>query len=179
MQCFLQLEKVNHNVTNARVGQRTDYDKLTLEVWTDGSISPESAIKSAAYILRDQLHILVGVEESAPVVNEVQQTQVQSSTSEDKPTRSNDNLYRRIDEIELSVRSSNCLENANIKFIGELVQRSEAEMLRTKNFGRKSLTEIKEILTEMGLSLGMKLDSFPSRDELERMYEQHTSASSN
>jgi DNA-directed RNA polymerase subunit alpha len=177
---FSPVRKVNHIVTNARVGQRTDYDKLTIEVWTDGSISPESAIKSAAYILRDQLHVLVGVDDTPAITADVAPVSVSAATpSEEKPARSNDNLYRRIDEIELSVRSSNCLENANIKFIGELVQRSEAEMLRTKNFGRKSLTEIKEILGEMGLNLGMKIDSFPSREELERMYEQHTAASNN
>lgn len=159
---FSPVRKVNHVVTNARVGQRTDYDKLTLEVWTDGSIVPEDAVKSAALILRDQLNIFVGteeiiVEEEKPVMDE-------------KP-RVNEHLFRRIDEIELSVRSSNCLENANIKYIGELVQKSEAEMLRTKNFGRKSLNEIKEILTDMGLGLGMRLENFPSREELERMYE--------
>jgi len=178
---FSPVRKVNHIVTNARVGQRTDYDKLTLEVWTDGSITPESAIKSAAYILRDQLHVLVGVDDTPVVTNEVAPVNVSAAAvaSEAKPNRANENLYRRIDEIELSVRSSNCLENANIKFIGELVQRSEAEMLRTKNFGRKSLTEIKEILVEMGLSLGMKIESFPSREELERMYEQHTASSNN
>jgi len=169
---FTPVRKVNHTVTNARVGQRTDYDKLVLEVWTDGSINPEDAVKGAAYILRDQLSVLVGHEEVVAPVEAPQQV----VRSDDKP-RVNDNLYRRIDEIELSVRSSNCLENANIKFIGELVQRSEAEMLRTKNFGRKSLNEIKEILGEMGLSLGMRIDSFPSREELERMYEAHTSAS--
>ncbi len=170
---FSPVRKVNHVVTNARVGQRTDYDKLTLEVWTDGSITPEDAVRSAAYILRDQLNVFVGSEEvHAPV--EVQQTH---AVATDEKPRQNDNLYRRIDEIELSVRSSNCLENANIKFIGELVQRSEAEMLRTKNFGRKSLNEIKEILGDMGLSLGMKLEGFPPREELERMYEAHTSAS--
>lgn len=170
---FSPVRKVNHGVTNARVGQRTDYDKLTLEVWTDGSINPEDAVRSAAYILRDQLTVFVGAEE-VHVPIEIQQAAVK--LADDKP-KVNENLYRRIDEIELSVRSSNCLENANIKFIGELVQRSEAEMLRTKNFGRKSLNEIKEILGEMGLSLGMKLDNFPSREELERMYEAHTSAS--
>jgi DNA-directed RNA polymerase subunit alpha len=170
---FSPVRKVNHVVTNARVGQRTDYDKLVLEVWTDGSITPEDAVRGAAYILKDQLSVLVGVEETIAPVEAAPQM---ASRSDDKP-RVNDNLYRRIDEIELSVRSSNCLENANIKFIGELVQRSEAEMLRTKNFGRKSLNEIKEILSEMGLSLGMKIENFPSREELERMYEAHTSAS--
>ncbi len=163
---FSPVRKVNHVVTNARVGQRTDYDKLTLEVWTDGSVTPQDAIEGAAYILRDQLNVFAGTEE---VVEEVE-TQNSTSHSEEKP-RLNENLYRRIDEIELSVRSSNCLENANIKYIGELCQRTEAEMLRTKNFGRKSLNEIKEILTEMGLSLGMPIENFPARDELDKMTE--------
>lgn len=160
---FSPVRKVNHVVTNARVGQRTDYDKLTLEVWTDGSISPEDAVRGAAYILRDQLNVFVGGEE---IVEEVVKP-----IEEERP-KLNDNLFRRIDEIELSVRSSNCLENADIKYIGELVQRSEAEMLRTKNFGRKSLNEIKEILTEMGLSLGLRLENYPGRPELDRMHEQ-------
>lgn len=161
---FSPVRKVNYVVTNARVGQRTDYDKLTLEVWTNGSIDPEAAVKGAAYILRDQLGVFVGVEEIQTEVAPV------AAVEDDRP-RLNENLFRRIDELELSVRSANCLENSNIKYIGELVQRSEAEMLRTKNFGRKSLNEIKEILTEMGLSLGMRLDSFPSREELDRMAE--------
>ncbi len=166
---FSPIRKVNHVVTNARVGQRTDYDKLTLEVWTDGSISPEDAVKGAAYILRDQLGVFTGIEE---VVEEVVHHVV-----EEKP-RLNENLFRRIDELELSVRSANCLENADIKYIGELVQRSEAEMLRTKNFGRKSLNEIKEILTEMGLSLGMRLENFPPRHELDKLSEHSSSGSS-
>lgn len=161
---FSPVRKVNHVVTNARVGQRTDYDKLTLEVWTDGSITPEAAVEGAAYILRDQLNIFAGAEE-VPVEKPVEEKKVE------KP-KLNENLFRRIDEIELSVRSSNCLENANIKYIGELVSRSEAEMLRTKNFGRKSLNEIKEILTDMGLQLGLKLENFPSRDELDKMSEE-------
>ena len=159
---YSPVRKVNYVVTNARVGQRTDYDKLTLEVWTDGSVTPEDAVEGAAYILRDQLGVFVGAEE----VPEVEEVKVE----EDKP-KFNENLYRRIDELELSVRSANCLENSNIKYIGELVYRTEAEMLRTKNFGRKSLNEIKEILTEMGLGLGIKLDGFPSREELDRMSE--------
>lgn len=159
---YSPVRKVNHVVTNARVGQRTDYDKLTLEIWTDGSMKPEDAMKGAAYILRDQLNVFVG-EEVVPVVEE-------EVVEDDKP-KLNENLFRRIDELELSVRSSNCLENADIKYMGELVQRTEAEMLRTKNFGRKSLNEIKEILTEMNLFLGMKLEGFPGREELDRMAE--------
>jgi len=159
---FSPVRKVNHLVTNARVGQRTDYDRLMLEVWTDGSIDPRAALAEAAHILVDQLGIFVGedliVEREEP-------------KGEEPSKKFNDNLFRRIDEIELSVRSANCLENADIKYIGELVQKTEAEMLRTKNFGRKSLNEIKEILTEMGLGLGIKLDDFPSRRELDQLKE--------
>ncbi len=158
---FSPIRRVNHNVTNARVGQRTDYDKLTMEIWTDGSIDARSAVAQAAHILVDQLNLFVGegfvVEEEEPV--------------EEEPKKQlNENLFRRIEEIELSVRSANCLENADIKYIGELVSKTEAEMLRTKNFGRKSLNEIKEILSEMGLALGLKLEDFPTREELDRMH---------
>lgn len=160
---FSPIRKVNHLVTNARVGQRTDYDSLLMEIWTNGSIDPRSAVAQAAHILLDQLGIFVGegliVEKEEPVISEPKK-------------KLNENLFRRIEEIELSVRSANCLENADIKYIGELVQKTEAEMLRTKNFGRKSLNEIKEILGEMGLSLGMKLEDFPQRKELEQMKEQ-------
>jgi DNA-directed RNA polymerase subunit alpha len=160
---FSPVRRVNLAVTNARVGQRTDYDKLTMEIWSNGSIDPRSAVAQAAHILVDQLGIFVGedliVEREEP-------------KSEEPSKRWNENLFRRIDELELSVRSANCLENADIKYIGELVQKSEAEMLRTKNFGRKSLNEIKEILNEMGLSLGLKLEEFPSRRELDQLKEQ-------
>lgn len=159
---FSPIRKVNHVVTNARVGQRTDYDKLAMEIWTDGSIDPRSAVAEAAHILVDQLGIFVGdnliVEQEEP-------------KHEEPKSKFNENLFRRIEEIELSVRSANCLENADIKYIGELVQKTEAEMLRTKNFGRKSLNEIKEILSEMGLSLGMKLEEFPARRDLEQIKE--------
>lgn len=160
---YTPIRKVNHIVTNARVEQRTDYDKLTMELWTDGSISAEDALRGAAYILKDQLNVFVGAEEVR--VEKVVEEKVEDTSG--RP-RLNENLFRRIDELELSVRSSNCLENADIKYIGELVSRSEAEMLRTKNFGRKSLNEIKEILTEMNLTLGMKIDNFPSRAELDK-----------
>lgn len=149
---FSPIRKVNFVVTNARVGQKTDYDKLTLEVWTDGSLTPQDAVAYAAKILKDQLTIFINFEEDAPS---------SALTAEEQPGSSqNDNFYRTVDELELSVRSANCLKNANIFYIGELVQKSESEMLRTKNFGRKSLNEIKEVLTEMGLSLGMKVDGF-------------------
>jgi DNA-directed RNA polymerase subunit alpha len=159
---YSPIRRVNHVVTNARVGQRTDYDKLILEIWTNGSIEPRAAVAQAAHILVDQLGIFVGenliVEREEPKVEEPKK-------------KLNENLFRRIDELELSVRSANCLENADIKYIGELVQKTEAEMLRTKNFGRKSLNEIREILSEMGLSLGMKLEDFPARRELDSMRE--------
>ncbi|MFO0746969.1 MAG: DNA-directed RNA polymerase subunit alpha [Myxococcota bacterium] len=147
---FSPIRKVNYRVTNARVGQRTDYDKLTIEVWTTGAVLPEDAVALAAKILKDQVQIFINFDE------EVEPEEV----LEEKIEPLNENLYRTVDELELSVRSANCLQNANIRFIGELVQKTEAEMLKTKNFGRKSLKEIKEILADMGLSLGMKLDNF-------------------
>ncbi len=144
--------RCNYNVSNARVGQRTDYDKLTMEVWTDGSVRPDDAVAFAAKILKQQMQIFINFDElPEPIMAEVEE--------ESKPSL-NENLYRRVDELELSVRSANCLQNANIKYIGELCQNSEAAMLKTKNFGRKSLNEIKEILTSMGLSLGMQLEEF-------------------
>lgn len=153
---FSPIRKVNYTVTNARVAQRTDYDKLSLEVWTDGSISPRDAVAYAAKILKEQLTIFINFEE---------EDEPEEEDSEKAEQSVNENLYRSVDELELSVRSSNCLKNANIHLIGELVQKTESEMLKTKNFGRKSLNEIKEILSEMGLSLGMKVD-FAPREEL-------------
>jgi len=148
---FSPIKKVNYVVTNSRVGQQTDYDKLNLEVWTDGSVKPEDAVAFAAKILKDQLTIFINFEETYEPVDE--------PVSEEQE-KLNENLDKSVDELELSVRSANCLQNANIRYIGELVQRSEAEMLKTKNFGRKSLKEIKEILAEMGLQLGMKLEGW-------------------
>ncbi len=154
---FSPIRRVNYRVTNARVGQRTDYDKLTLEIWTNGSILPEDALALAAKIVKHQLQIFINFEEGADEAPDMMK-------SDESPAALNENLYRTVDELELSVRSANCLQNANIKYIGDLVQRSEGEMLKTKNFGRKSLKEIKEILTEMGLTLGMKLDNWdPNR----------------
>jgi DNA-directed RNA polymerase subunit alpha len=144
------VRRVNYRVTNARVGQRTDYDKLTLELWTNGSVLPEDALALAAKIIKEQLQIFINFDEEIEPVEE-------ERTSDDVVS---EHLYRTVDELELSVRSANCLQNANIRYIGELVQKTEAEMLKTKNFGRKSLKEIKEILGEMGLSLGMKLENF-------------------
>ena len=156
---FSPIKKVNYTVTNARVGQITDYDKLTLEVWTDGSLNPEEAVAHAARILKDQLSIFITFEEEE---EEEESTAVQAETE-----KLNENLFRSVDELELSVRSANCLKHANIKLIGDLVQKTEAEILATKNFGRKSLNEIKEILAEMGLGLGMKLESWPPKKEEE------------
>ena len=138
---FSPIKKVNFTVSNARVGQQTDYDKLTLEVWTDGSVTPEDSVAFAAKILKEQLNIFINFEETA----EPEQAPVN-----EEQEKLNENLWRTVDELVLSVRSANCLQNANIKYIGELVQKSESEMLKTKNFGRKSLKEIKEILQEMG-----------------------------
>ncbi len=146
------IRKVNYSVSNARVGQRTDYDALSLEVWTDGSLKPEESISLASKILKEQLQIFLTFDESLEPSDEIR---AMGSSS------LNENLFRSVDDLELSVRSANCLKNANIRFIGELVVRSEAEMLKTKNFGRKSLNEIKEILSEMGLGLGMKIEGWP------------------
>ncbi len=147
--------RCNYNVTNARVGQRTDYDKLTLEVWTNGAVKPEDAVAFAAKILKEQLQIFISFSEAQ---------EPEEDTMKEHGPKLNENLYRRVDELELSVRSANCLQNANIKFIGELCQKSEPEMLKTKNFGRKSLNEIKDILSSMGLSLGMQIDGFTVED---------------
>lgn len=153
---FSPIERVNYVVTDARVGQATDFDRLTLEVWTNGSLLPEDAVAFSAKILKDQLQVFINFEEGEePVEVEEQHEEVTI----------NENLNRRVEELELSVRSANCLQNANIKYIGELVSRSEGEMLKTKNFGRKSLNEIKEILAEMGLSLGMKIDNWQLPEE--------------
>ena len=158
---FSPVRKVNYTVTNARVGQETDYDKLVIEVWTDGSVAPADALAFAAKILKDQLSIFINFEE------EVERSVVETAAA----AQLNEVLYRPVDELELSVRSANCLQNADIKYIGELVQRTEGEMLRTKNFGRKSLNEIKEILGSLNLEFGMSLDSFPLRKDLDRMRE--------
>lgn len=149
---YSPVRKVNYNVSAARVGQRTDYDALSLEVWTDGSLKPEEAVSLSSKILKEQLQIFLTFDESLEPVEE---------SSDSKSPSLNENLFRSVDDLELSVRSANCLKNANIRYIGELVVKTEAEMLKTKNFGRKSLNEIKEILSEMGLSLGMKIDGWP------------------
>jgi len=158
---FSPVKRVTYFVTNARVGQRTDYDRLTMEVMTDGSVMPQDALAYSAKILKDQVSIFINF-------NEAEEPEVVEERDETSP-RFNDNLNRRVDELELSVRSANCLANANIRYIGELVQKTEAEILKTKNFGRKSLNEIKEILAEMGLSLGMKLDGWVHPDQIAAM----------
>lgn len=158
---FSPIQKVNFTVSNARVGQITDYDKLTLEVWTDASVKPEDAVAFAAKILKEQLTIFINFDEEAEPTEEMEAGQ--------DVERVNENLYRSVEELELSVRSANCLKNAGIKFIGELVMRSEAEMLKTQNFGRKSLNEIKDVLADMGLTLGMKLENFPDPEVMRRL----------
>lgn len=152
---FSPVRKINFTVENARVGRVTDYDKLIMEVWTDGSISPDDILGFSAKILKDQLSIFINFEEK----EEPSESQV------DDQQEANKNLLRSVYELELSVRAANCLKNANIRTIGDLVQRSETEMLRTKNFGRKSLNEIKEILQDMGLSLGMSLEGIVQANE--------------
>ncbi len=159
---FSPIKKINYTVTPARVGRETNFDRLNLEVWTDGAVNPADAVAFAAKILKEQLTIFINFDEPTETLEPVA----------DEPESLNPNLFKSVDELELSVRSANCLQNANIRFIGELVQRTEAEMLKTKNFGRKSLNEIKETLGALGLSLGMTIDNLPVRQELEKMREQ-------
>ena len=149
---FSPATRVNYAISNARVGQHTDFDKLTVDIWTDGSLAPEQALAYAAKIMKDQVSIFINFDEGVEVVE---------AKPDSKKSDVNENLFKSVEELELSVRSANCLQNANIRYIYELVQRSEAEMLRTKNFGRKSLNEIKDILHGMGLGLGIKLDITP------------------
>ena len=148
---FAPVTAVNYTVTNARVGQHTDYDKLSLEVTTDGSVSPEDAVAFAAKILKEQISLFINFDEETVDVPQVEEVaEVNSNECLDKP----------VGDLELSVRSANCLQNANIRYIGELVQKTESDMLKTKNFGRKSLREIKDILQRMGLTLGMSVDKW-------------------
>jgi DNA-directed RNA polymerase subunit alpha len=161
---FSPVRKVNYTVTPARVGRETDFDKLNLEVWTNGAIAPVDAVAFAAKILKEQLAIFINFDEPVEMIQPMAE----------EPAPLNPNLFKSVDELELSVRSGNCLQNANIRLIGELVQRTEAEMLKTKNFGRKSLNEIKEVLAGMGLKLGDKVENFPDRKEIERMRERET-----
>ena len=151
---YSPVKRVNFHVENARVGRITDYDKLTLEIWTDGSLSPRDALSEAASIFREHLDIFIQAESTSEAKLD--------QRKDDEQSAMNKNLFRSVNELELSVRAANCLKNANIKTIADLVQKREMEMLKTKNFGKKSLNEIKEILTEMGLGLGMKLDQIPA-----------------
>ena len=148
---FSPIRKVSYKVENTRVGQVTDYDKLSMEIETNGVVTPDDAVAYAARILQDQLQLFINFEEP--------ESRAQEEAESDLPF--NRNLLRKVDELELSVRSANCLKNDNIVYIGDLVQKTEAEMLRTPNFGRKSLNEIKEVLTQMGLHLGMEIDTWP------------------
>jgi DNA-directed RNA polymerase subunit alpha len=156
---FSPVKKVNFLVEDTRVGQATDYNKLILEVWTDGSVLPQDAVAYAAKILKDHLSVFINFEEE-PEEEEV--------VVDEAKERMLENLTRPVEELELSVRSANCLKNSNIHHIYELVEKTETEMLKTKNFGRKSLNEIKEILAGMGLSLGMKLEGVPIGEAAKR-----------
>ena len=157
---FSPVRKVNYRVTNARVGQVTDYDRLSIELWTNGAVAPEDALAYAAKILKEQLQIFINFEEEAePRVAEEREREQEEFNAA---------LLRPVDDLELSVRSANCLQQAKIKYIGDLVQKTEPEMLKTKNFGRKSLNEIKQILEEMGLRLGMKLENWPPKELIEK-----------
>ena len=144
------IKKVNYLVEAARIGQNTDYDKLTIDVWTNGSVTPRDSVSLSSKLIRDHLNIFINLEDAGELAQE--------AAGDSPRVASNENLDKSVEELELSVRSYNCLKNANIRTIRELVQKSEGEMLKTKNFGRKSLNEIKEILSTMGLSLGMRLD---------------------
>jgi len=158
---FSPIKRITYVVGNARVGQKTDYDKLTLEVWTDGSILPEDAVAYGAKILKEQMTIFINFDEDL-------EPEPEKKIEEKEKTKFNENLYRSVEELELSVRSANCLKNANIIKIYQLVSKTEAEMLKTKNFGRKSLNEIKDVLSEMDLSLGMKTEGFePPEEDIE------------
>lgn len=155
---FSPVRRVNYTVTNARVGRDTDFDKLVMEVWTDQSIAPADALAFSAKILKEQLSVFINFEDDSEMV----------PAEKTRSAELNESLVRPVDELEVSVRSANCLQNADIKYVGELVQRTDIEMLRTKNFGRKSLNEIQKILSDLGLELGMRLEDFPSRQELDR-----------
>ena len=155
---FSPIKRVSYLVGNARVGQKTDYDKLTMEVWTDGSVRPEDAVAYASKILKEQMNAFINFDED-------EEPAPQEYAEGESVQKFNENLYLDVDELELSVRSANCLRNANIHKIYQLVQKTESEMLKTKNFGRKSLNEIKELLSEMGLSLGMKIEGFTPPEE--------------
>ena len=159
---FSPVRKVNYTVTNARVGQITDYDKLTLEVWTNGSVRPRDAVAYAAKILKEQLQMFINFQEEDELA-------ALPAAQREEPL--NESLFKSVEEFELSVRSANCLQNANIQYIGELVQKTESDLLKTKNFGRKSLKEIRDKLAELNLSLGMHIENWPQL--LERWRAEH------
>jgi DNA-directed RNA polymerase subunit alpha len=150
------VKKVNYVVDAARIGQTTDYDKLTLEIWTNGAVTPRDAVSLAAKLIRDHFTIFVGLDEAGD--------QPLEGAGSEPAASVNEHLDKSVEELELSVRSYNCLKNANIRTLRELVQKTEGEMLKTKNFGRKSLNEIKEILATMGLSLGMRVDQAAAQE---------------
>lgn len=170
---FAPVRRVSYNVSNVRVGQMTDYDKLTFEVWTNGAVRPDDAVAYAAKILKEQLTVFINFDE-VEEDESARRQEVKTIT----PSL-NENLFKTVDSLELSVRAANCLENANIKYIGELVTKTENEMLKTKNFGRKSLNEIKDLLAEMGLSLGMKIDGFDPSTLRQRDQDQQTRETTN
>ena len=161
---FSPVRKVAYTVEQARVGQMTNYDKLILEVWTDGSVSPEDAIAYSAKIIKDQISVFINFDERISGEN--------SNGSADSG-EFNEHLFKSIDELELSVRATNCLKSANIALVGELVQKSENEMLKTKNFGRKSLDEIRRVLGDMGLDFGTKVDGFEKKYQEWKRKQQH------
>lgn len=161
---YSPVRKVAYTVEQARVGQMTNYDKLILEVWTDGSVKPEDAIAYSAKILKDQLTVFINFDERISG-----ESQGSSAASGDI----NENLFKSIDELELSVRATNCLKSANISLVGEIVQRQESEMLKTKNFGKKSLDEIRRVLGEMNLDFGMKIDNFEKKYQDWKRKQQH------
>ncbi len=161
---YSPITRVNFNVTQARVGRRSDYDRLVMEIWTDGTVDPRDALAYAAKILKDQLTVFINFAEEEKAPGE--------EAEEEKKPEYYQYLNKKIDELELSVRSANCLKNANIRYIGELVQKTEPEMLKTKNFGRKSLNELKKILAEMGLSFGMEIPDWKPPEEDENKEEQ-------
>ncbi len=163
---FTPVKKVNYTVTNARVGHITDYDRLILEVWTDGTVRPEDAVGLAAKILKEQLNVFINFDEEQGGGEEKDEG---DEGMDDEELQ--EKLMKTVDELELSVRSANCLKNANIRYIGELVQKTEQEILQTKNFGRKSLNEIKEVLANMGLSLGMRIENFTPPEHKEEVIE--------
>jgi DNA-directed RNA polymerase subunit alpha len=171
---YSPVRQVAYKVENARIGQELDYDRLNLTVETDGTVTPEDAVAYAARILQDQLQLFVHFEDALPSAGPSPSTVATAEEGEGDTNQINRYLLKKVDELELSVRSANCLKNDNIIYIGDLVQKTEAEMLRTPNFGRKSLNEIKEVLSSMGLRLGMDIPGWPPEniEEIAKKLEQ-------